>query len=262
MPDPAPAREHRGQMSDAMAIDWRDISYLARGNTRQRRAYRALQSLGVFDILRLYSPVLAGTIPLDIDVEQSDLDIICEVGATSDLTAFERAVKDTFGAREDFQIERTTVKGMPTVFARFTFDGLPVEIFGQPRPVTEQNAYRHMVVEARLLSIGGQDARRAIRQMRRAGLKTEPAFARYFDLAGDPYEALLELSFLEDDELLSKLKLDFAPTHACPNRYKMPTATRPHATSAPKSDLSRSTISSGLPPIFLTCTRYNRRKTT
>ena len=180
---------------------WRDISYLACGNARQRRAFRALNALGILNILRAYSPALTGTIPLDIDIAQSDLDIICEVGRASDLAAFERVVEDAFSARDSFQIERITVKGVATVFARFTFDGFPIEIFAQPRPVTEQNAYRHMVVEARLLEIGGEDARRAIRQLKSAGLKTEPAFARYFKIEGDPYEALLQLSSRSAEEL-------------------------------------------------------------
>jgi hypothetical protein len=37
------------------------------------------------------------------------------------------------------------------------------------------------------------EAHREIRRLRRAGLKAEPAFARYFGLEGDPYEALLAL---------------------------------------------------------------------
>jgi len=93
------------------------------------------------------------------------------------------------------------IKGVPTVFARFVFSGLPIEIFGQPRPVPEQNAYRHLVVEARLLAIAGGRARREIRQMKRFGIKTEPAFACYFNLEGDPYEALLDLAPLGDDDL-------------------------------------------------------------
>ncbi len=110
-------------MNDAAAIDWRDISYLARGNARQQKAYRALQSLDLFNILRAYAPVLAGTVPLGIDIEGSDLDIICEA---HELAAFERAVSDAFAAREGFRIEWLAVKGMPTVLARFAFDGLPI----------------------------------------------------------------------------------------------------------------------------------------
>ncbi|MCI0476988.1 MAG: DUF4269 domain-containing protein [Anaerolineales bacterium] len=173
-------------------------TYLAHGTARQRRAYRALQSLGVLRVLRAYTPVLAGTIPLNVDIPGSDLDIICEA---RDLDAFTRVVTDRFGARSGFRIERATIKCIASVIANFDHAGFPIEIFGQPMPVTEQNAYRHLVVEARLLKIGGERARRAIRKMKNAGLKTEPAFARYFGIAGDPYEELLRLSRLSAREL-------------------------------------------------------------
>jgi hypothetical protein len=173
-----------------MQMAWQDISYLSDGNERQRQAYRALQTLGVFKVLRDYTPVLVGTIPLAIDLEESDLDIICEV---HDLTTFAGLVTRAFGQQEGFRVKQKLINGLPSLVAHFTYAGFPIEIFGQPRPVTEQNAYRHMVVEARLLAIGGEGARREIRRLKRAGLKTEPAFARHFNLAGDPYEALLQL---------------------------------------------------------------------
>ena len=187
--------------------DWGDITYLARGNVRQQRAYRALQALDIFNHLRAYKPILTGTFPIGIDVAQSDLDIICEVGGhsgsgkASPLEVFEHDVQDAYGAYLDFRIERIIIKDVPSVFARFVFDCFPIEVFGQPRPVTAQNAYRHLVVEGRLLAIGGNRARREIRQLKRAGLKTEPAFARYFNLEGDPYDVLLDLSSLGDDGL-------------------------------------------------------------
>jgi len=179
-------------------INFRNPAYLARGNARQQRAYRALQSLGIFRILRAYTPVLAGTIPLNIDIPGSDLDIICKA---CDLDAFARAVTDAFGAHAGFRVKRKVIKGVESVIVNYDYGGFPIEIFGQPKPVTEQNAYRHLLVEARLLKIGGESARRAIRQLRRAGLKTEPAFARYFQLEGDPYEGLLRLGELSEEEL-------------------------------------------------------------
>jgi hypothetical protein len=186
------------ETTSAGAVDWRNWTYLARGNARQQRAFRALQALGIFDILCAYSPVLTGTIPLGVDTPRSDFGIISDA---RDLDAHERVVRDAFGARDYFQIERMKVKGIATVFARFTFEGLTIQVFAQSKPVTEQNAYRHMVVEARLLELGGGIARRAIRQLKNAGLETEPAFTRYFKIKGDPYEVLLELSFLNNAEL-------------------------------------------------------------
>jgi hypothetical protein len=147
--------------------------------------------------LRDYTPILTGTIPLNIDIRGSDLDVIC---AAHDLDAFTRAVTDAFGARAGFRIGCEIINGVESVIANFDCAGFPIEIFGQPTPVRAQNAYRHMLVEARLLKIGGERARRAIRKMKRAGPKTEPAFARYFCLEGNPYEVLLQLSWLSERE--------------------------------------------------------------
>jgi hypothetical protein len=175
-----------------------DFSYLALGTARQQEAYRALQNLNIFNILEPYTPVLAGTIPLGIDVPGSDLDIICEA---RDLDAFQRVVANAFGAAEAFTIEQKRIGDLPSVVANFYCGYFPVEIFGQARPVNRQNAYRHMIVEARLLEIGGDRARQAIRELKQSGVKTEPAFAQYFNLKGDPYQVLLELSLLNPYEL-------------------------------------------------------------
>lgn len=182
----------------SLEIDWSDISYLRRGTGRQQQAYEALRDLGVLRHLSRYTPRLVGTIPLDIDVDGSDLDIICEA---HDLDAFARLVTTRYGGRPGFRLRHKVINDSPTVVANFNFAGFPVEIFGQPRPVTEQNAYRHMLVEARLLAIGGEAARQAIRQLKQSGLKTEPAFARYFRIEGDPYQALLALASLSEAEL-------------------------------------------------------------
>ena len=185
-----------------MRIPWQDISYLREGNARQQAAYRALESLGVMRILCAYNPVLVGTIPIGIDVQTSDLDIVCEA---RELDGFERRVTDAFGQREGFRVRRKRIKGVPSVVANLRHDGFEVEIFGQPQPVTEQHAYRHMVVEARLLAMGGEEARREIRRLKGGGLKTEPAFARYFGLVEDPFEVLLELSRLGEEELRDRV---------------------------------------------------------
>ncbi|MGE5264694.1 MAG: DUF4269 domain-containing protein [Acidobacteriota bacterium] len=181
-----------------MPPDWRNITYLKRGNSRQRKAYAVLRALGVFEILRAYDPVLVGTVPIEVDIETSDVDIICNV---NDLAAFEHEVTAAFGSCEGFQVERKAVEDVPRVVADFYYGGFPFQVFGQPRAVEAQNGYRHMVIEARLLEIGGEAARDEIRRLKRAGFKTEPAFARYFGLEGDPYVALLELASLGEDEL-------------------------------------------------------------
>ncbi len=193
-----PLNDYNSVKRETIVMSYRNIAYLVRGTERQRAAYQVLQDLQVFDVLNDYDPVLVGTIPLDIDVEDSDLDIVCEA---RDLTRFEGEVAAAFGDESDFRVRRKLIGGWPSVVAKFCHGGFPIEVFGQARPVAEQNAYRHMVVEGRLLEIGGEKARRAIRQLKRAGLKTEPAFAQYFNLEGDPFQVLLDLFELSRSEL-------------------------------------------------------------
>ena len=187
-----------------MTTNWRDLSYLQKGTSRQRNACLTLRDLGIFETLKLYDPVLCGTIPLAIDSETSDLDIICEV---DDLDNFEHSLKASFGHQHEFKTWKRTAGIGPGIVARFYYQDFHIEVFGEPQPVEQQHAYRHMVIEARLLALGGEDTFNSIRQLKANGLKTEPAFAHYFNLAGDPYPALLELGNFRDDELGKRLAL-------------------------------------------------------
>lgn len=60
-------------------INWKDISYLKEGNNTQRKSYEILKRINIFEVLKDYNPILIGTIPIQINIESSDLDIVCEV---------------------------------------------------------------------------------------------------------------------------------------------------------------------------------------
>lgn len=161
------------------------------GNERQKNAYSVLDELKIFKILREYDPTLVGTIPIEIDILESDLDIICEV---YDLEEFEELVIKSFNKYDNFHIERQTVKGILTSLSYFGYSNFLIEIFGQPKPVIEQDGYRHMIVEKKLLEISGESARMQIIKLKKLELKTEPAFAEYFNLKGDPFDELLHFT--------------------------------------------------------------------
>ncbi|WP_070105460.1 DUF4269 domain-containing protein [Symbiobacterium thermophilum] len=176
-------------------INWVD---LRSGTAAQRQAYAALQELRIMEVLAPYDPVLAGTFPLDLNVPGSDLDIICEV---HDGEAFGRTLTEAYGHLPGFAVRSAVKHGLPAVICGFRYGDLPVEVFGQPMPSRENHAWRHMAAEARLLALAGPGAAEEIRRLKAGGLKTEPAFAEYFALPGDPYETLLALADAPDNEL-------------------------------------------------------------
>lgn len=181
---------------------WLDPAYLQRGSRRQQTAWLTLHRLAIFQRLARFAPVLTGTIPIGLDMPESDLDIICQA---EDLDAFEAAVVDAYGRHSGFRCHRRVWQDRPAVVAAFHGDHFPVQLFAQDLPVCEQNAFRHMVVEDRLLHLGGDAARAAILALRRAGMKTEPAFAAHFGLDGDPYAELLRLSRLGPPALAAEI---------------------------------------------------------
>ncbi|GAA3404046.1 DUF4269 domain-containing protein [Paenibacillus hodogayensis] len=159
------------------------------GQTTQRRAFRALSELGILRDLARYRPVLCGTVPISIDVEGSDLDIIMEVYEPE---RFKRDVHALYGMQEAFVYKEKQIRQIPSQKANFSFDGFAFELFAQPIPVERQHAYLHMLVEHHLL-LRHPDIRTKIINLKKQGIKTEPAFAQVLGLTGDPYEALLVL---------------------------------------------------------------------
>jgi len=173
-------------------IDFTKLDYLKSGNERQKRAYEVLQKYQVFEKLKSYSPVLAGTIPLEIDIEGSDLDIICEV----DLEFREDFLDDISFSRlipadVDVKVENVIINEEKSIVLNFMLEEFPIEIFGQNRPPVQQNAYRHMMAEYRILQEKGEDFKHRIIELKRQGIKTEPAFGLLMELK-NPYEDLLK----------------------------------------------------------------------
>jgi hypothetical protein len=83
-----------------------DITYLAHGNNRQRQAYAVLTSHQILSKLKQFDPILVGTIPINIDIENSDLDIIC---CFTDKQAFLKSITDHFSNERSFTIREQPV---------------------------------------------------------------------------------------------------------------------------------------------------------
>ncbi|GAB3737810.1 DUF4269 domain-containing protein [Hymenobacter agri] len=189
--------------------DFTTLRYLHHGNRRQQRAHAILTALGLWTVLADFLPVLAGTIPLDIDIPGSDLDVLCEV-PTIETQRFIELLQKHYGHRAGFRLTQPVINGKASIICNFRYWNREIEVFGQAVSTARQNGYRHLLVEASVLAAGGEEWRRAVRQLKKQGLKTEPAFANLLQLSGDPYVALLELEGKTIAELrayLAQIKL-------------------------------------------------------
>jgi hypothetical protein len=152
-------------------------------------------------VLAEFDPRVAGTPPLGLDLPASAIDVLCHA---SDPDAFAAVLGAAFGNRASFAIRRRSGVDRP-VIAAFTAYGWTFQIFGQAKPVSEQDGWRHLLVERRLLALGGPALRAAVMRERSGGTKTEPAFAAVLRLGGDPYRALLDLEGCADESLIALL---------------------------------------------------------
>jgi hypothetical protein len=169
-------------------IDFTTIDYLKNGNEKQKRVFEILSKHRLFEKLKYYSPILAGTIPIEIDIEGSDLDIICEVKNEIDFIEF---LNQNFQNYNNFSLEKITFNDEKSIVLNFMLEEFPIEIFGQNKPTTEQNAYRHMIAEYKIVQEKGEDFKQKIIELKKKGIKTEPAFGILLGLE-NPYEDLLK----------------------------------------------------------------------
>jgi len=165
-----------------------DTAYLKSGNEKQIKAYRVLTENDIIEKLAKYNPILVGTIPINIDIKNSDLDIICYV---QDMKNFRNDLAHHFNQEKDFVISENAK--LHSLKANFFIDEFEIEIFGQSMPTEDQNAYRHMLIEYQILLKKGEGFRQQIIELKNQGYKTEPAFAKLLGLDGNPYEELLKL---------------------------------------------------------------------
>jgi hypothetical protein len=161
----------------------------------------ALGASRIPEVLKHFNPTVVGTLPLDLAVATSDVDIVCEA---RDPNAFADVVWDAYRPCEGFQLYRWREEGRPVV-ARFVLGDWPFELFADARPIDQQRAWRHFDVERRLLELDDGRLHAAVRRLRADGCKTEPAFAVALNLVGDPYLAMLELFPQTSEQLRTRL---------------------------------------------------------
>lgn len=184
-----------------MEIDFLTLDYLRTGTEKQKKTFDILQQNHIFNLLADYHPILVGTIPLNIDISGSDIDIICGV---ADFTAFSHFLCLLFSHLTGFRIDNYKIDTIPVVLCNFYIDEMEIEIFASTGDPKIFNGYRHLLIEHRILTLAGEDFKNRIIELKQDGLKTEPAFASLLQLSGDPYQALLALEN-QSDNLLKQM---------------------------------------------------------
>ncbi|WP_296621109.1 DUF4269 domain-containing protein [Marivirga sp.] len=170
-------------------MDFKSIDYLNKGNWLQKEAYKVLTESKVMEKLKSFQPLLVGTIPIDIAIKDSDLDIVCSF---ENKQVFKEEIQKHFSSHPQFSVMERIFQDETTIIARFNMDNFPVEIFAQNTPSNQQIAFQHMLIEHEILINRSEEFRKEIIRLKESGIKTEPAFAQLLNLRGDPFHALLD----------------------------------------------------------------------
>lgn len=178
--------------------DWKDISYLMEGNPRQRKVYHILKEIEILDILEDFSPIVVGTIPLAIDIETSDLDIVCQFKEKEE--DIRKILLEHFGDYQNFTIRQM---GIDAYAYNFWYEGCEIEVYASKMPTEQSNSYRHLLIASRLISLYGDEFREEIIQLKKEGYLTEPAIAKLLHLHGERYETIFKIENCSDSELKS-----------------------------------------------------------
>ncbi len=187
--------------------DFEDYEYLRTGNKVQRKSYEILSELDIKTALKHYSPVLVGTIPIGINIESSDLDILCEV---NNFEEFDNIILEKYGHFSEFTFRKKTHQNRISYIYNFIFNDVEIEIFAQNKAVKIQNGYKHMVIENVINKVFGDVFVDEIIHLKRLGLKTEFAYAELLDLYGNPFEAILAVDNIANYNWNNSFKeLDF-----------------------------------------------------
>ncbi|MDN6731325.1 MAG: DUF4269 domain-containing protein, partial [Atopostipes suicloacalis] len=156
--------------------NWKDISYLKKGNPKQRKVYDILKEIEILEHLEDFSPIVVGTIPLAIDIETSDLDIVCQFDKEEDIREI---LLNHYGDYEDFKVRKM---GKDAYAYNFWYEDCEIEVYGSKVPTKRSNSYRHLLIASRLLSLYGDEFRKKIVQLKKQGYLTERAIAKLLHL--------------------------------------------------------------------------------
>lgn len=167
-----------------------------------QKVFNATRNLMILSHLKEFRPLVAGSVPLGISVGSSDLDILV---VSDDLMLISKKLESLYGGCDDFKVFQINKGNIESVVASFVYEGVMFEVFAQSVESVQQRAYLHFQTEERLLKIGGDKFLEKIADLRKSGLKTEPAFGHALKLKEDPYLKLLDMHRWSDRMIIEKL---------------------------------------------------------
>lgn len=150
--------------------------------------------------LQDYFPIVSGSVPAGLDLENSDFDVLCEVHNFEVFEAHLRSLEIS-----DLQIRRLSSHSLPAIVAQFFKDGIKFEIFAQSCLVYRQWSHRHFISEYRMVKYLGESFRQNVIAAKVKGLKTEEAIAEVLGIKEDPFRTLYDWSFLSVGEFRKKI---------------------------------------------------------
>ncbi len=162
--------------------------------TKIEKANAAIHGCDILNKLSSYDPIVVSTIMVGLDTEQSDIDIICY---SPELLNFKIDFERKFSRYKSYDCTQHN----DHVLGTFFYNEFKFEIYACVQETHFQPAFRHYKIMERLVIAGGAELQSAIRALREKGLKTEPAICQYLNIAGDPYEAILEIEHWDDQAL-------------------------------------------------------------
>ncbi|MCG6140312.1 DUF4269 domain-containing protein [Leptospira mtsangambouensis] len=176
---------------------FQQFEFLQSGTPKQQELARDLEDWKILKSLHGFKPTLAGTIPLDIDTDSSDVDILVKFNIPAHL---QKICYAKFRNLPNYSFSEKTIALRATLICRFETKKFCYEIFGQSVEPTDQYAWIHMMVENRFLTLADSRFREEIRSLKKQGIKTEPAFCKVLDLKGDPYKTLVQWNQKSDEQ--------------------------------------------------------------
>ena len=106
---------------------YQNPEYLKAGNQKQQQVYIILKNKLLPEIPASYSPTLVGTIPIGIDTNKSDIDLICE---SHDHNTFQHLLVTKFSHFPHFEINRKKIRTTDSIICRFETNGFKLKYLG------------------------------------------------------------------------------------------------------------------------------------